>query len=169
MDVYLVRHAIAETRDPNRWPDDAERPLTRDGAERFRRAAGGLRRVALGVDDVLSSPYVRARQTAEILRDAAGWPSAVLSERLEATRSPAEAVSLLTRQDRGLSVALVGHEPFLSSLASLLLAGDEDAIGLELKKGGVICLGFPADCEPGHAVLRWHATPKLLRRLARAG
>jgi phosphohistidine phosphatase len=167
MDVYLVRHAIAEDRDSERWPDDAERPLTRDGIERFQRAAAGLRRVAPGVDTQLSSPYVRARQTAEILHDVTGWPEPEFSEALEAVSPPAAAVEVLKSVDANVTLALVGHEPFLSSLASLLLAGNDAAVSFELKKGGVICLAFPGTCKPGAAVLRWHATPKLLRRLDR--
>ena len=167
MDVYLVRHAIAEDRDARRWPDDAERPLTTDGAERFRRAAAGLRRVAPGVDVVLASPYVRAWQTAEILHDVTGWPEPERCKALEATSAPVAALEVLKGLDASVTVALVGHEPFLSSLASLLLARDEDAVTLELKKGGVVFLECPADCEPGSALLRWHVPPKLLRRLAR--
>ena len=126
MDVYLVRHAIAETRDSTQWPDDSERPLTPEGEARFRKAARGLRRVAPQVDVVLASPYVRAWQTAEILEREAGWPAPERAPELEATRAPADGVELLRRHASN-SVALVGHEPCLSGLASLLLAGDEHA------------------------------------------
>jgi hypothetical protein len=60
MDVYLVRHAIADHRNPARWPDDARRPLTTKGAVRFRSAASGLHRLIATVDVVLASPYIRA-------------------------------------------------------------------------------------------------------------
>ena len=168
MEVYLVRHAIAEDRDAARWPNDAERPLTSDGTERFRHAAAGLRRVVAGVDVVLSSPYVRAWQTAEILHEVADWPGPEKCKPLEATRAPSAAIDVLKGLDPTATAALVGHEPFLSSLTSLLLAGDEDAVTLELKKGGIVLLELPAECEPGSALLRWHVTPKLLRRLDRA-
>src|SRR3954468_17149609 len=92
MDVYLVRHAIAATRDSAQWPDDSERPLTSEGEARFRKAARGLRRVAARVDVVLASPYVRAWQTAEILERAAGWPAPERAPELEAMRSTADAV-----------------------------------------------------------------------------
>jgi phosphohistidine phosphatase len=165
LDVYLIRHAIAENRDAVRWPDDSLRPLTERGAERFVRAARGLRGLVPTVELVLSSPYVRAWQTAEILEQEAGWPAPEPCDALGAARSPADALGLL--RERG-SVALVGHEPYLSSVASLLLAGDGGAVGIELKKGGVIALAFGAEPAAGTALLRWSASPKLLRATALA-
>jgi phosphohistidine phosphatase len=165
MDVYLVRHAIAETRASTPWPDDAERPLTPEGEARFRKAARGLRRVAPQVDIVLASPYVRAWQTAEILEREAGWPAPERARELEATQAPADAVELLRRHASN-SVALVGHEPCLSCLASLLLAGDEHAVAIEVKKGAVVLLTLNPEVRPGSALLRWSATPKILRALA---
>jgi phosphohistidine phosphatase len=164
MDVYLVRHAIAETRDSTQWPDDAERPLTPEGEARFRKAARGLRRVAPQVDVVLASPYVRAWQTAEILEREAGWPAPERARELEATRATADGVELLRRHASN-SVALVGHEPNLSCLASLLLAGDEHAVAIEVKKGAVVLLTLNPEVRPGSALLRWSATPKILRAL----
>src|SRR5215470_13980294 len=74
-ELVIVRHAIAEDRDWLRWPDDAERPLTEAGAERFARAARGLARLVGNVDAVLTSPAVRAWQTADLLEHEAGWPT----------------------------------------------------------------------------------------------
>jgi phosphohistidine phosphatase len=164
MDVYLVRHAIGAQRDSARWPDDSERPLTPDGAARFERAARGLRRVVPEVDVVLTSPYVRAWQTAEILEREAGWPAPERAAELEASRATVDAVDLLRRRASG-SVALVGHEPNLSSLASLLLAGDQHTVAIELKKGAAILLTVSPEVRPGSALLRWSATPKILRTL----
>jgi phosphohistidine phosphatase len=159
-----VRHAIADTRDFARWPDDSRRPLTPEGAERFRSAARGLRRIVAQVDVLLSSPYTRAWQTAEILQEEAGWPAPQRCEPLEADRSPASALDALSAVGSG-SVALVGHEPCLSSLASLLAAGDGGTLNLELKKGGVAFLESPGDPAPGRALLRWSVSPKILRAL----
>ena len=69
MKIYLVRHAAAFERDPDRWPDDSERPLAPEGEEEFRLAARGLARVVPRVDAILSSPYRRAWRTAEILSE----------------------------------------------------------------------------------------------------
>jgi phosphohistidine phosphatase len=166
VNVYLLRHAIAEERDAARWPDDSLRPLTRDGAERFRRAARGLRRIVPTVDVVLASPYARAWQTAELVHDEAGWPEPERCSALAADRPAAAALEPLQRHVKRESVVLVGHEPNLSSLASLLSAGDESSLALELKKGGVTALVFTAVPAPGSGLLRWNVTPKILRALA---
>jgi phosphohistidine phosphatase len=157
--VYVVRHAIAEERSAERWPDDAKRPLTAAGEERFRKAARGLRTMVSTVDVVLSSPYVRAWRTAEILHEEAGWPSPTRSELLEAWRAPTDGLAALKEHAASDSIALVGHEPFLSRFVSLLLTGDDASVGLDLKKGGVV--------RVDGNVLRWYATPKILRGLAR--
>jgi phosphohistidine phosphatase len=162
--LYLVRHAFAAHADPAQWPDDAERPVTPDGAERFRRAARGLRRIAPDVDAVLSSGFARAWQTAELLHAEAGWPEPEDCPALEVGRSPLEALDALGGR-RGGSIALVGHEPYLSGLASLLSTGREGALALELKKGGVVLLDCDGPAAPGGAVLRWAVAPRILRAL----
>ena len=155
MQIYLVRHAIAENRDAERWPDDAERPLTKAGEESFREAARGLARIVPSVDVVLASPYVRAWRTAEILHEEAGWPPPVRCEELEAWRAPSDALEPLGEY-KG-SAALVGHEPYLSRLVSQLLTKDDDVVDIDLKKGGVILVE--------DRVLRWYAAPKILRAI----
>jgi len=164
--LFLVRHAIAEERDAERWPDDSRRPLTADGRDRFRRAARGLRLVVPTVDRVLSSPYVRAWDTAELLREEAGWPAPEAAAALEAGSEPHQALELVREHAAGRSLALVGHEPHLSTVASLLLAGVEDAVQIELKKGGVIALSAPDRVEPGSARVSWIAPPRILRGLS---
>jgi phosphohistidine phosphatase len=165
VDLYLVRHAIAEPRDPGRLAD-AERTLTTAGAERFRLVARGLDRIGIEIGAVLSSTYARCWQTAELLRDEAEWPSPEPCEELEPPR-PASACLAVIQLRTEPSLALVGHEPQLSELASLLLSGDEHAVRLELKKGGVICLRFDGRAEAGGGLLRWSVSPGVLRRVAR--
>jgi phosphohistidine phosphatase len=150
--VYVVRHAIAEQRDDERWPDDAKRPLTKKGEESFREAARGLRLLVPAVEVVLSSPHVRAWRTAELLHEEAGWPEPERCEALEADRSPSDALDVV--RGRG-AVAVVGHEPLLSGLVSLLLGA---SLPIDFKKGGVVLV------EDG--VLRWYATPKILRSIS---
>ena len=82
MDLYLVRHAIAEDRDHARWPDDADRPLSAKGIERFEREARGLATLVPDVDILLASPFSRAWHTAEILTKEAGWPPPVRADEL---------------------------------------------------------------------------------------
>ena len=166
LDLYLVRHAFAAHADPALWPDDAARPLTEDGITRFRIAARGLRRLVPAVDSMLSSGYARAWQTAQLLHEVAGWREPEDCPALEAGRPAASVLDVLQgRTER--SIALVGHEPSLSMLASLLCTGSEDGIQLELKKGAVAALSFTRPVEPARASLRWTVSPKILRMLER--
>src|SRR5947207_3261160 len=95
MDLYLVRHAIAGVRDPNIWPDDSLRPLTKKGARRFRKAACGLGRFVRAPEVVLSSPFARASQTAEILAAEADWPDPLPCDALK-EYAPSEVMAALT-------------------------------------------------------------------------
>jgi phosphohistidine phosphatase len=160
MELYLVRHAIAGKRNQTRWPDDSQRPLTSEGIARFRPAARGLSRIVPTVERVLSSPWPRAWQTAEILNEESDWPLPDPCPELSGDRSSAEAVALLADIGTG-SLAFVGHEPHLSSVASQLLTGDSALVGMELKKGGVASL----ELGDTSAILRWTVTPKILRLL----
>ena len=168
MDLYVVRHAIAFERDPARWPDDSKRPLTPEGELRFRRAARGLARIAPEVDVLLSSPFARAWRTAEILEDRAGWPAARRCDALASDHPPQQAVEALTALAPVGAVGVVGHEPHLHLLISLLLAGDPERVHVELKKGAVAALRVEGDLRPGSASLRWVLPPRTLRSLRKA-
>lgn len=168
MEVVLVRHAIAAERDPATWPDDRDRPLTEQGEERMRAAARGLGRILPEVDAMFASRLVRAWRTAEILHEEVGWPEPEEWPQLEPERSPAQAVLSLVPHQDAARIALVGHEPNLSEIASYLLTGSgHRGVDLEMKKGGVACLGVDGEPGPGSAWLRWVATPRILRMLDR--
>ncbi len=115
---------------------------------------------------MLTSPLLRASQTARILQKRAGWPAAVPSEALQPGRELEETLRVLREQTTSGSVALVGHEPHLGELAAFLLYGQDASARLEFKKGGVAKLSFDGDIAPGAARLCWLATPKILRSLA---
>ncbi|MFM8643527.1 MAG: SixA phosphatase family protein [Phycisphaerales bacterium] len=83
MELFVIRHARAEEPDAERWPDDALRPLTRDGARDFERLARRMRRWKPDVDLVLASGWTRAWDTARILRANAGWPKPARTKLLE--------------------------------------------------------------------------------------
>jgi phosphohistidine phosphatase len=165
MELYLVRHAIAEARDAEQWPDDGLRPLTADGEAKFRKAARGLHRLVPTVDAVVASPFTRAWRTAELLQKEPGWPVPEVARELEAGRPPQAAIDAIRRHAAAGSLALVGHEPNLSELASILLTGSPTRAQLEMKKGGAACLELDA-LDRGSAWLRWLLTPKALRSLA---
>jgi phosphohistidine phosphatase len=166
MDLYVVRHAVAFSPDPTRWPDDGERPLTPEGEARFRKAARGIRRIVASIDVVLSSPLPRAWRTAELLVEEAGWPAPKPEPVLEAGRSPAEGIELMEPHLEVASLALVGHEPYLSELASILLTGRPTSLTMDVKKGGVAHLRLQDGLRRGTASLRWLVTPKVLRSLS---
>ncbi len=162
--IYLVRHAFAGHADATRWPDDSVRPLTEDGIRKFREAARGLRRLVPEVELVLSSGYARAWGTAELLHEAAGWPEPRDCPALEANKPASGALEVLRAQQER-SIALVGHEPYLSTLASLLCAGGEHVMQLRLKKGAVAVVAMGGEVAPGAGSLLWAVPPKILRAL----
>lgn len=167
LELYLVRHAVAAGRGPA-YPNDAERPLTADGVERFRRAVAGLRDLGVELDLVLSSPYARARETAELL--CVGLkprPTLIVVDALACGERPAEviaAVGLHSAAGRGASrLALVGHEPDLGELAARLLGAKGR---VEFKKGAVCRIDVDRAMPAGPGTLRWLLTPRVLRGLA---
>lgn len=162
MRLLLVRHAIAEVRDPKQWPDDADRPLSPRGVERFAAACKGIRAIEAAPTVVLASPYRRAAHTAELLTEHADWPAAQVSSALADGELRGE-VDLLRGFAAESSVALVGHEPHLSRLASWLLTGDEAALGFEWRRGGLAVLTLLA-VEGGAGQLEAFIPPRLLRR-----
>ncbi len=166
MELYLVRHAIAAERDPARWPDDGRRPLTPQGEARFRVAARGLKRIVPTVELVLSSPMARAWRTAEILTEEAGWPDPKPEPAFEAGQRVTLAVAALRRHAGPQTMAVVGHEPNLSELAAHLTAGAQPDLAIEVKKGGVVCIGLDGAFGRNGGWLRWSVSPKILRALA---
>jgi phosphohistidine phosphatase len=165
MDLYLVRHGVAFDGDPTRWPLDRDRPLTPEGEQRFRQAARGLASLVGHVEVMLSSSYVRAWQTAEVLEKTAGWPKPVACEALEAGREPAAVLQALEPYTASTSIALVGHEPSMHELVSYLLTADTAQAQVEFRKGGVARLELADGPRPGTAILRWLLAPRILRAI----
>jgi phosphohistidine phosphatase len=159
--VYIVRHAVAFERDAKKWPDDSERPLTAKGKARFTRVACRLQDLGLAVDHTLSSGFVRAWQTAQILHEEAGWPVPEELTSLEPGRNPVDVIKAIARRNAA-AIALVGHEPSLSELLACMLAGPSQRAFGTFKKGGVACIKFNGKPAASKGELRWLATPKLL-------
>ncbi len=167
MELILVRHAIAYKWDPLRWPDDSERPLTPAGITKFELAARGLGRVVNSVDVMLSSPFVRALQTARILEDVAGWPQPVTCEVLEPSHDPTEVIAFLQQDHPRGVVVLVGHEPLMGELAGTLLSG-AGVPPQPFKKGGAACFRSEQGLPSGIMTLRWWLPPNVARKLGSA-
>jgi phosphohistidine phosphatase len=161
-ELYFVRHGLAEQRG-EAWPDDAKRPLSGEGLSRMRKAARGLARFGVLIEVILTSPLVRARQTAEILAaEIEPRPSLVNIDSLTPDGSYAAVIADLEKHARKTRIALVGHEPMIGELAARLI-GSRHAI--EFKKGSV-CRIDVEDLPPaGPGDLRWLLTPKILRAL----
>jgi phosphohistidine phosphatase len=159
-ELYLIRHGLAEERG-EAWPDDSKRPLTADGISSMRKEARGLARLGVALDVVLSSPLVRARQTAELV--AAGLdprPSLLNVDSLAPDGSYAAVMSDRDKPARKTRIALVGHEPAIGELAARLI-GSRHA--LEFKKGAVCRIDVDELPPVGPGDLRWMLTPKILR------
>jgi phosphohistidine phosphatase len=163
-EIYLIRHGLAEERS-EAWPDDAKRPLTEQGMSRLRKSARGLARLGLSIDVILTSPLVRARQTADIV--AAEFdprPHIVTAESLSPGATYQAVVTDLEKQSRRTRIALVGHEPGIGELAARL-AGTRQPI--EFKKGAVCRIDLDTLPPGGPGLLRWFLTPKIMRALQR--
>jgi phosphohistidine phosphatase len=160
--LLLVRHAHAGDRDPSQWPDDTQRPLTDKGRKTHAKVSRALRNLELAPELLLTSPWLRALQTAEIMREVMllpqpPMPTTALADDPDLARIAAE---VGPRGDRS-TVALVGHSPWLEELAALLLTGSDRGLKLDFPKSGV--LTFDADrLAPASATLWFFLRPKML-------
>ena len=164
MKLYLVRHAIAE--DITDQEDDSLRPLTEKGREKMHRIAGALRDLGMKPDLIVSSPYVRASQTASILAKELKYKEELAySNFLMPMGEPDDMIGEINEKFSVDELMLVGHEPNLSLLTSTLLAGNTD-LSVNFKKGGVCCLSVD-DLHYDHkATLEWLITPKISTRIS---
>ena len=161
MKLYILRHGDAGEHGDPRYPNDAARPLTSKGIKRTRQLANALRQMEISFDVIFSSPLVRARQTAEIVARSLDLEKKL---RLSNHLAPDGAfVDILAQVDNARptakTVLLVGHEPYLSELISLLCTGGP-TLGLTLKKGG-LCRMEVGSIKAGRcAMLEWLLTPR---------
>lgn len=166
MELYVLRHGIAEQAPGDGSGDDARRALTGEGASKMKRIARGMRAMGLTFDVVLTSPYRRARETASIVAAELGLADRVeLLSLLEPGEDMVALVKNLAAREGNVDhCLLVGHEPMLGSLVSLLVAGDTN-LNLTMKKGG-LCKLTVDDIRLGRcATLEWLLTPKQLASL----
>jgi len=161
--LYLVRHAIAEERGEN-WPDDTKRPLSDEGRVRMAKQVAGLESLEVRIEEVLTSPLVRTRQTAEILASGlSSRPKVTNFTALAPGHSAKEMLSALKDYARRSRLALVGHEPGLGDLMAALIGTRRP---ITFKKGGVALVKVDRlPPEAGAAALYWFLTPKVLRSL----
>ncbi len=160
MDLYLLRHAEAVARGTSGIERDADRPLTENGVKKINKVAKAMKKMELSFDVILSSPYLRAKDTAQIAGEVLGCGSLVrLTSNLVTSASPAAIVEEInTDYSDCKSVLLVGHEPFLSGLISTLISGRDD-IPIGFKKSGLCKLSTDGLRYGKCATLDWLMGP----------
>jgi phosphohistidine phosphatase len=158
--LYFLRHGLAGQHGDPKYKDDSLRPLTAEGQEKMRSGAQGMQTLGLKFDTIISSPYLRAKQTAEIVAEA----YKLKKKDINLTNNllpPASIEELMrevhTRFPISRNVLLVGHEPHLTGMISSLLKSDEP-LSIDFKKGGLCCLSVNGPPEEPNAILDWLLT-----------
>jgi phosphohistidine phosphatase len=167
MELFLLRHGLAVERGTPGFAHDADRPLTPPGRRQLRKITTALQRMDLSFDVILSSPFLRTRQTAEIVAgELKIKPRLVCVAELQ-PGAPAEKLIQLTAavKARQKTVLLVGHEPDLGELISLLVTGATGA-GFALKKGGLAKLEIENLHTGKCATLAWLLNPRLMKLMS---
>ena len=166
MNLFLLRHGVAVEREEFDFARDDLRPLTVKGKKQLRQIAAAMRALELNCEVILSSPLVRARQTAEIMAaDLKLERHLAFADELKPGGDLKNLIQRLVQlKPAAENILLVGHEPDLSELISLLVTGNRGA-GLALKKGGLAKLELEKLRAGKCATLRWLLTPALLKRM----
>ena len=165
MKIYLMRHGVAREPGDADLEVDSQRQLTAKGRDTIASIAHALKKLGARPDLILSSPYVRAEQTAAILAKEFDFQKhQILSELLVPEGKAEEIIGAIVENFMADELFIVGHEPCLGLLASLLTASDFD-LAINIRKGGVCCLlADDLRLEP-HAALEWLLTPKILLKV----
>jgi phosphohistidine phosphatase len=166
MDLYIVRHGIAIDREDPKCPPDPERYLTEEGLDKTRQVAKGIAALGITPDLMISSPYVRAMQTAEVFASALDYSKQKI-RRTDLLLPGAECSALfreLAKDKQSSTVFVFGHAPHLDELIAAALASKHPITSL--KKAGVAALKLKR-VSPPSAEFLWLATPRLLRRAAK--
>ena len=153
MDLYLVQHGEAKSE-----AEDPERPLTDQGIETVRKMASWADQVALKVDQIRHSGKRRAEQTATLLAERLSPANGVIAVEGLRPNDDVRPVAEALGAEHG-PVMLVGHLPFLSRLASLLVAGNHEGGVVRFRQAGIVCLSQ----EEGKWAVNWVMSPELLR------
>jgi phosphohistidine phosphatase len=167
MNLYILRHGLAVEPGSDGFNKDSERPLTPKGERKLWKIAQALEALDVSFDWILSSPYVRARQTADIIAEGLGLRKRIeLSESLTPSGSAKKLLEQIRhRQPPPEDILLVGHEPYLSDLIALLISGST-GIAVTMRKGGLCKLTAEALEYDQCAALEWLLTPKQMCLMA---
>jgi len=164
MNLYILRHGIAVELGMPGVGKDSERQLAPEGKRKLRQIAGAMKALDLSFDLILTSPYVRAEQTATIVAEALDAQNNLeSSDTLTPSGGMRDLIAAIThRKPAPEDALLVGHEPYLSELISLLVSGGTDGVSVVLKKGGLCKLAVETLRYGRCATLEWLLTPKQL-------
>ncbi len=162
MDLFIIRHAQAGHFGDPQWPDDAKRPLSDEGAERFSCMVARLAGRGFVPEVIATSPLLRCVQTADIVaREVPGDPQVVELEALLPGNDLAELLQWTNQQGRThRRVAWVGHAPDVGRLAAELI-GEREA-WIRFAKGSIAAIRYHGPPDLGNAELRWLVTEKIL-------
>jgi len=168
IELMVIRHGIAQDREPsngNGAPiDDHERRLTAKGRSRMVEIAAALHRAVPELDLIAASPLVRAVETAELVAEAYAGLAVTRIDALTPDAALEDLTGWLDGEPDGMRIAVVGHEPHLSTWCSWMLSGRRRSF-LDFRKGGACLLYVPSPAAAGGAELAWFAPPRQLRRL----
>lgn len=165
MNLYIMRHGEAETIGAE-YPSDSVRPLTSNGRKRVELSTKGMKATDVTADKIISSPLVRARQTAEIVHQALGVATDIEFSGALPTGDIDGIVLAVQAHSRYENVMLVGHEPTLSRLVSVLASGSPD-VAIDMQPGGLCKLTTDAIVVGKCATLRWFLAPRQLVALGK--
>ena len=167
MNLYIIRHAIAVEPGTPGYEDDSQRPLTDDGRKKMKKIAKGIHQLDVELNAILTSPFLRARDTAKILAKEYGVKDRIaFSDNLIPPGDFEKLIKEIQEHYNVSNLALVGHEPMLSQLISWLTTGNTDA-KITLKKGGAAYL-LAENLYQDHRVrLEWLLTPALMIELSK--
>ena len=158
MQIYLLRHGIAEDAKPGR--PDSERPLTSEGRDKLRRVLKRARTADLDPSLILSSPYRRALETAAVAAEVLGYKGEIVrTGALVPESSPEDSWEEIRSRKDERAILLASHEPLMSSLAAFLL--DSPALQVDMKKAALVRIDCDRFGPKPSGVLKWMLTPGL--------
>ena len=164
LELYMIRHGLAGKSQEDETIDD-ERPLKKKGKEKMKEIGKGLKELEISFDTVLTSPLLRSKESAEIVKAyCCNTEEVIVTDLLSPGASFNNLIKYLNKLKDPKKVAIVGHEPFLSSFASYCLTKNKSSF-LNLKKGGVLMLQIEGVIKPGQCLLSWLMEPSTLSRL----
>jgi len=161
MEIYLLRHGAAENAQPGR--PDAERRLTEEGKKKTAEVVKMARRTGLEAPLVISSPYVRAVETARIAMKELGVRDLIQSSALVPHGGPEAVWQEMKDYRDARALLLAGHEPLMGRLVAYLL--NSPALQVEMKKSAMVRIGVEGVRVAPHGVLRWMITPRLAEQI----